>query len=111
MSDAARMESFFPKKIVGLELLQNPSVSRKTSFTFKTASTKADNSDTPPATTKLELFQSVIGDRLARLEIPLRAPDRNDPVMVLLEAAYYQYFGQIHLPNGFQDWTPPNQSQ
>ena len=101
MSDTPRLDSYFPKKLVGLELLQNPHVSKKTSFTFQPTPKETDTTSDATPTDKTQLFCQMVQQKLAGFTIPLRPPDRSDPVLVMLEATYYQYYGQQHFPQGF----------
>jgi hypothetical protein len=98
MSKSKLLDTFFTKKFVGLELLQNPHKSKKKSVVFQSIPV---SNDTYTSTTELETFRNVVQIKLNSFQLPLRPFERTDPIMVLLEATYYQYFGQQHYPNGF----------
>lgn len=97
MATPQRLETFFPKKIVGLELLQNPQKSKKTGFSYQVVSEPKDSL----VHTEIDTFRNMIMCKLSDFQLPLRPFDRSDPIMVLLEAGYYQYFGQQYHPSGY----------
>ena len=53
----------------------------------------------------LEAHKKMVQQKLMGFTIPLRPQDRSDPVLVMLEATYYQYYGQQHFPQGFSPST------
>ena len=84
-----RLDDYFPKSLVGLDLLENPNKCRRSGFSFQVtepASVFKTTYQTP-----LDTYSKLIRERLTNFQVPLRSYDRSDPIMVLLEAGYYHY--------------------
>ncbi len=91
-----KIDDFF-NAYPGLDLIQNPSKSRRSKKWFKNEGDKTneinENKDTKSLTpvTALELYKQQVRRSLDKLTIPMPSYQRSETLGVILEAGYYQY--------------------